>query len=288
MRLSIVIPAYNCAETIGAQLQAIADQEWSGDYEIVVADNGSTDSTTTVVDDYRLVDPRVRVVDASGHPGASYARNVGAHEATGECVLFCDSDDVVGSGWLVAMATALETAQLVAARLEHRRLNPEWSVRERGEPQTDGLVDTDPPFLPFAYAPSLGIRRELHDRIGGFDTTFREGGEDNDYCYRAQIAGVPITFVPAAVVHYRHRTEMGAVFRQTRGYGRESVKLLAEYSPYGMQRPSQVHAIVSWLLIVPRMVLELPTKRGRARWIIRLGWRIGRLDASLRTQTLGL
>ena len=81
---------------------------------------------------------------------------------------------------------------------------------------------------------------------------------------------------------------MGAVFRQTRGYGRESVKLLAEYSRYGMQRPSQLRAVVSWMLIIPRMVLELPTKRGRARWIIRLGWRVGRLEASLRTRTLGL
>ena len=166
---------------------------------------------------------------------------------------------------------------------------PSWSVSRAGRAPIEGLVEHRPAVSPpIAYAPSLGIRRELHERIGGFDTTFREGGEDNDYCYRAQIARSATPFVPTAVVHYRHRTDMGAVFRQTRGYGRESVKLLAEYSRYGMQRPSQLRAVVSWMLIIPRMVLELPTKRGRARWIIRLGWRVGRLEASLRTRTLGL
>ena len=192
LRLSIVIPAYDCAETIGAQLQAIADQEVvaSGESEIIVADNGSTDGTLTVVDAYRRVHPRLMVVDASSRPGASHARNVGVHEAIGEYVLFCDSDDVVASGWLDAMARALETAPFVAARLEHRGINPSWSVSRAGRaPNPKGWWKRRPAVPPpTAYAPSLGIRRELHERIGGFDTTFREGGEDNDYCYRAQIA----------------------------------------------------------------------------------------------------
>lgn len=288
MKVSIVIPTRDNAETIGVQLEALARQDWRGDFEVVVGDNGSTDETLRIVESFKDVFPHLVVVDVSERRGSAHARNAAVRRASGEYVVFCDSDDKVAPDWLGEMVNALDSNAFVAARLEHYELNPEWLVAVRGEAQTESLANTDPPFLPFGYCAALGVHRELHDRVGGFDATFEGGGEDNDYCYRIQIAGTPLTFVPGAVVHYRHRTSMKSIFRQARGYGRGNARLFWEYRSYGMRRPPQLRALGGWLLLVPRLVYEAPSKQGRVRWMVRLGEKLGRLEESVRVRTFVL
>jgi glycosyltransferase involved in cell wall biosynthesis len=53
LRLSVVIPCLNAAATIGVQLEALAGQSWEGEWEVVVADNGSTDGSQAIVESYR-------------------------------------------------------------------------------------------------------------------------------------------------------------------------------------------------------------------------------------------
>ena len=105
-RISVVIPARDAAGTIAEQLAALAGQEYVGDWEVIVADNGSTDQTRGIVEDWRARVPGLRVVDASARPGPSFARNRGAADATGDLLVFCDADDAVAPGWLAAVARA--------------------------------------------------------------------------------------------------------------------------------------------------------------------------------------
>ena len=98
MTLSIIIPCRNAARTIEETLQALADQKWPAAWEVIVADNGSTDNLARVVAKYTLRIPHLRLVDASARRGASYARNIGVNAATGEYILFCDADDVPAAG----------------------------------------------------------------------------------------------------------------------------------------------------------------------------------------------
>lgn len=287
MTLSVVIPTFNGAETIGEQLDALARQDWQGPWEVVVSDNGSTDATRAVVESYAERFPTLTVVDSSDVPGAAHARNVGAAAATGDYVLFCDDDDIVGDGYLQAMATALERHPLVAARMEHRRLNPAWTQGTYGDPQRDGLL-ASPSFLPYAYGCSLAVRRDIHIKVGGFDEAFVPTGEDNDYCYRIQLSGTPLHFVPAAVLHYRHRQRLGEIFRQFRRYGRAWVLVQKHYAPYGMQRRSQLRALAGWLLLVPRLLLWQRTRGHRALCASRLGEKLGRLEESVRRRLLAL
>jgi glycosyltransferase involved in cell wall biosynthesis len=89
---SVIIPAYNRAQLIGATLDSILNQEILNpdDLEIIVVDDGSTDATLDVVAHYG---PRVRILRQQNRgPGA--ARNHGLREATGEYVAFLDSDDL--------------------------------------------------------------------------------------------------------------------------------------------------------------------------------------------------
>ena len=105
--LSIVIPAFNAASTIGAMLESLAQQSASVDWEVVVAENGSTDATRALVATYCDRLPSLRIVDASASSGAAYARNLGVREAKGDQIVFLDADDEVGTDFIQAVSRAL-------------------------------------------------------------------------------------------------------------------------------------------------------------------------------------
>ena len=88
MKLSIVIPCRNAAHTIGETLEALAIQAWPGDWEVIVADNSSTDDLVQVLERYPPRIPSLRHINASARRGPSYARNMGVKMATGEGFCF--------------------------------------------------------------------------------------------------------------------------------------------------------------------------------------------------------
>ena len=124
-RLSVIIPCKNMGATIGAQLEALANQSWSEPWEVIVSDNGSSDDSVRVVQRYAARLPNLRLVDASDRPGASHARNVGARHATAPALAFCDADDEVGVDWLAAMDRALSRARF-------RRVSPRRRKAQSG------------------------------------------------------------------------------------------------------------------------------------------------------------
>lgn len=117
VKLSVIIPCLNAERTIGEQLAALAAQRWSERWEVIVADNGSTDGTLEVVRRFAGRLPELRVVDASQRRGSGYARNRGAAVARGEWLAFCDADDVVAPGWVAAMGRRWRAMNLSPAVL---------------------------------------------------------------------------------------------------------------------------------------------------------------------------
>jgi glycosyltransferase involved in cell wall biosynthesis len=114
VEISVIIPAFNAEETIGDQLRSLSAQTWAGEWEVVVADNGSTDDTIARALEFAELLPDLRVVDASQRKGPSHARNVGAEAARGPFLIFLDADDVAQPGWLETMADASRLADLIA------------------------------------------------------------------------------------------------------------------------------------------------------------------------------
>lgn len=84
MKLSVIIPCYNAEQTIGSLLESLARQSWTELWEVIVADNGSTDRSVVVSDKYKDHVQNFRMVDASDKRGRSHARNVGARHAMGD------------------------------------------------------------------------------------------------------------------------------------------------------------------------------------------------------------
>lgn len=225
---SVVIPAFNAADTLGEQLQALAAQKVSSSYEVLVCDNGSTDGTAELARTWQSRLPNLRVLDASARRGPSAARNTGARAARGALILFCDADDVVGEGWLAAMSEGLQEADLVAGSLEGRLLT---SHRSAALSWTAENVYTKP-FLPRLRAAStnnLGIRRHVFAELGGFEEALTTN-EDTDLCWRVQLAGYRFAHRPEAVVHVRKRDGLRAIFRQAYTYGAGDRNLRSRYS----------------------------------------------------------
>jgi glycosyltransferase involved in cell wall biosynthesis len=237
--LSVVIACKNEAHDLPAMLESLTRQRWAGSWEVVIADNGSTDSSASVAESFSDRLPRLVIVDAAERPGPGYARNHGVERSQGAKILFVDGDDEVGDGYLEAMAAALDDAHLVFARIELERLNPPWVRRvwsvpwQQTEPQ-DWLG-----FLGFAGSGTLGIRRSVFEAIGGFDCRPQHSQfEEADLCWRVQLAGYsgPV-LVRDAVLHYRLPTELSAVFRRARSYARGHLALHDVYKEHGMPPP---------------------------------------------------
>lgn len=104
MRLSVIIPLYNCEAVILRCLESI---DHIDDMEVVVVDDGSTDNGAGVVKTYAVSHPWVRLVSKE-NGGASSARNVGIDNATGDYLMFVDADDYLVPGGLEKLLTIAE------------------------------------------------------------------------------------------------------------------------------------------------------------------------------------
>ena len=276
--LSVVIPAYNAADTIGEQLAALTSEPYAGKWEIVVSDNGSTDATAQVVQDWANRCARVRLIDGSNGRGASVARNAGAQSARGRNVLFCDADDIVATGWVSTMATSLSGHQFVCGPFELTRLNPRWLVEAKGATGTEGAVWFEDLF-PFASSCNLGIERDLFLAIGGFDERIVVW-EDVELSMRLFLNQVELHYDPEAAVHYRYRQSRREFFERARAYGRCHPQIAERYRAYAGTQSSRVRGWRAWLWAV-RHLTDLRTRTGQARWLWTVGMRIGVLEGAL-------
>ena len=276
--LSIIIPARNAERMVGDQLRALAAQEWSGAWEIIVVDNGSTDSSARVVLEAAASDPHVRLQSAPNAVGASGARNAGAAVARGRSLAFCDADDEVQPGWIEAMGEALRRNDIVGGRLRLDGLNEPW-LRQIFYSVPPESLDRFAGVVPFTASCNLGITRELYESLGGFDPLLGTC-EGIDLCMRARANGAELVYVPDACVQYRYRDTMKGLWLQAVSYGRWSPEMSRRLTALGGPRPSPFGGLKNWVWLLRRLPM-LRTRAGRARWVVVAGNRVGRVIGSV-------
>jgi glycosyltransferase involved in cell wall biosynthesis len=284
--VSVVIPCRNGARTLGGQLAALARQDYAGSWEVVLADNGSTDGSAAIAEAWRERLPDLRIVDAP-RPGINVARNAGVRASRGRSVALCDTDDEVGPGWLRGLVDGMAKGEdLVGGCLDlypmNSRLPP--GRRTRRTALADGLS-----FLPWPEGANIAFSRELFDRLGGFDETFFSGGDEIEFAWRAQLAGYSLGFVPDAVVHYSVRSSAGRVFRQFLGYGSSHAHLYRHFRHHGMPRSRTKLVLGRWLWILAHAPAAI-LRRGEEREAVvrRAGIALGRMRGSLKHRVLYL
>ncbi|MGB8691231.1 MAG: glycosyltransferase family A protein, partial [Microcoleus sp.] len=123
MNVSIIIPAYNSAETIAETLTSVQAQTVSH-WEAIIVDDGSSDRTTEVANQF-VTDRRIRLLSQSNQ-GVSVARNAGIALAKFDWLLFLDADDWISPLYLEKMAAALQKdPSLDAIHCGGIRINPD-------------------------------------------------------------------------------------------------------------------------------------------------------------------
>lgn len=125
--LSIIIPAYNVEDEISKCLNSILHQSYSN-IEVIIVDDGSTDKTSILCDEYALKDSRIRVFHNS-NGGMSAARNYALDRMTGSYLTFVDSDDWLENDILnIGMQYLIDNPSVDALRFGHTNY---WSDQEK-------------------------------------------------------------------------------------------------------------------------------------------------------------
>ena len=105
--LTVVIPVYNVEKYLKRCIESILIQEWKN-YDILLVDDGSTDNSPQICDDYAKAYDFISVIHKK-NGGLSAARNTGISHAEGEYVYFPDSDDWIEPDTFIALAEVLES-----------------------------------------------------------------------------------------------------------------------------------------------------------------------------------
>jgi glycosyltransferase involved in cell wall biosynthesis len=227
MRFSIIIPAKNEAWVIGACLQHIADLDFrADDFEVILADNGSTDRTVEI---FRSWSGRLNL-SAVERPGLSIAalRNAAAAISRGNLLGFLDADCLVPRNWLKDAEDFLEAAdaKIVGAhfRIPH---DSTWVARcWFDDEHTNRAGET-------SYVPSgdLLVSRSTFDRIGGFDESLQTN-EDYEFCQRARRAGLSVySFPQLEVIHLGTPQSISVFYHKQAWHGQHVLRVFVQNLP---------------------------------------------------------
>ena len=217
MFVSVVVPCFNAIETIKACLASLKEQDYPADlFEIVVADNGSTDGGPEWIAKHH---PSVRIVHAT-QKGSGYARNAGIAEARGELICSTDSDCVVDRRWISSLVSAFHTAPAntgaiggailpFALNTSVERYRKAWVTQPAlGDPETK---------VRYAATPNAAFRVGALRQVGGFDGTL--GFDDTDLGLRLQAEGFSIGYQAEAIVRHRNPSTLKQLYRHRVKYG---------------------------------------------------------------------
>jgi peptidoglycan/xylan/chitin deacetylase (PgdA/CDA1 family)/predicted TPR repeat methyltransferase len=199
--VTVVIPAFNAADTIHEALDSLKVQT-RRDWDAIVVDDGSTDGTAEVVEAYG--DPRVRLIRQE-NGGASAARNAGLTQAKGEWILFLDADDWIAPNFFEKMLRTARRKRADAVYCGYNRVRPNG---ERVPQDWEEDVAADP-FRSFSrgcpvVVHGIIVRRRLLQDVGGFDTDLITC-EDWDLWQKVARTGAKFVGIPDILAFYRLR-----------------------------------------------------------------------------------
>jgi glycosyltransferase involved in cell wall biosynthesis len=208
VKVSTIIPAFNAERTIAQAIDSALNQDFEG-HEVVVINDGSTDSTAAILQKYGS---QIQIVTQS-NGGLSAARNAGIRRSSGKYLAFLDADDIWLPGKLKTMVSALERNPLASLAFSDYRFIDN-SGAECGEPDFGDvsaleLLMSERPFpvcsFPTAILPSTWIiPRQVLESIGGFCEAFKgaQGFEDHWMLVLLKDFG-EFVYVPEKLTLYR-------------------------------------------------------------------------------------
>ena len=154
IKISVIIPVYNCEKYIGTTLKSVINQNFK-DYEIIVIDDGSTDNSAAIVEQFAAKDNRIVIIHQE-NKGLSEARNTGIKAACGNWITFVDSDDMLAPRFLQKLLDAAKQNNASIACSDKQLF---WKDSEiaNGETATAQAI---------ALSPEKALERALYQKEG--------------------------------------------------------------------------------------------------------------------------
>jgi hypothetical protein len=242
-KATVVVAAYNAASTLGECLSSLRELNYP-DYETIVIDDGSTDSTTEIANQSGIRAIRV------DHMGLAAARNAGVDAASNESeiVAFIDADARADRDWLYHLIETIKRRAAAAAAGPNFAPDPQ-SARVAAMAAAPGLpreVRAGDDRLTQLCGCNMAITKAALQKVGGFDPMFTSAGDDVDLSWRLAAASETLAYAPGAVVIHERRATLVTYLKQQRGYGIGEGLLFRKY-PLRNADQDGMYAGPSWI-----------------------------------------
>ena len=202
--ISIIIPCYNHAKYLSEAIISAVTQTISP-LEVIVVNDGSTDNTSEVF--YQTKDRLSQlehdvdlILIEQENKGLPSARNTGIAKAKGEWIISLDADDILDSTYIEKCLSLTEDAEIIGTGQE-----------EFGDSQNKRLFEPEIPHERFKTGNRINcsamFKKEIWEKIGGYDETMTKGYEDWDFWYRATKQGYKVKTIQEYLLKYRKHGE---------------------------------------------------------------------------------
>lgn len=230
MKYSVIVPVYNRIDEIEDLLRSLAAQK-GGDFEVIIVEDGSTQPCGETVRGY---EERLDVkYYYKPNEGRSIARNYGLERATGDYMLFFDSDCVIPDDYFVNLDAALSARPLdcfggpdaadESFSDTQKAINYSMTSFLTTGGIRGGKVQLEK-FTPRSF--NMGYSRRVYETVGGFREMF---SEDIDMSMRVRNAGFTIGLIREAYVYHKRRVDFAKFLRQVYVFGMSRITLKLLY-----------------------------------------------------------
>ncbi|MBQ3039436.1 MAG: glycosyltransferase [Alphaproteobacteria bacterium] len=210
-RVSIVLPCYNGARFLSQSINSILSQTFS-DWELIIVNDCSTDTTLDIANEYARQDKRICVVNNQTNQKLPASLNIGFKKATGEYLTWTSDDNIAKSNWLDVLVNYLDTnpdTDMVSANMdiidENGRLLDEFASGARRPQDLSYKCNVGAAFM---------YRRSIAELVGEYDTnTFC--AEDYDYWCRIALNG-RLDYIKDNIYQYRTNSDSLTATQQPR------------------------------------------------------------------------
>lgn len=206
--ISVVMPAYNSADFIREAIESVLNQTYPH-FELIVIDDGSSDNTVQIVEEYQARDPRVKLIKQQ-NAGVGAARNVGISTAQHPWIALMDSDDIALPERFEKQIAAIEAnPDVVMWSSETRNMSDTGQARQEskygGPTSREEFNDLRRRGQMIYLATTAAIfRKDIAEQIGGFDPRFRSAG-DTEFWDRMAAHGPTLALAEPLVLYRLHR-----------------------------------------------------------------------------------
>lgn len=217
-KVSVIIATYNSKSSLINCIKSLENQDYKGEIEIVIVDDGSTDGTLGAIRSGKWK-RRVKILKQS-RKGPAAARNLGAKNARGEIFVFTDADCIAPSGWISNIVrTYGQFPEIVGIG---GPLHPSKSnifsaleiIKNKRLHKMGDRTMVGKEEVPVGFTNNMSYKAHIFRKFGGFDERFpKPAGEDFDLKQRICRAGYKVAFIPNPIIHMEDY-DFGYMLRQ--------------------------------------------------------------------------